>query len=458
MKTNRIQIAILSLILCCFSAIESKADSIFCNQNDTLKLAYIYGDSLYNTGCDIQINDVVIFSDEHEVFVKIEPADTSFNYWLAREVNDSCPQISCNFNNHITQLTKDGLYRAYEYQFIKYQTSFTAIKGDLYDMKIEISPAPGNPPVYKASIHDDFKSYKWSNGSAAYFTLIDEPGLYTVNVVTYFGDTLMNSISIKEEAFEANQFYTGQETGEHVFYTDLDPDTTAHFVHGGWIPPYDDFFFDVNQDGTDDLEFNVIFGSGLGGYSANLQFTPLNGCEILNTGNTKIVLNIEEDCVLNQFFEYSSMGNMLMYRDLWYMELMGCSAGRWQDADNYLGFRFPIAGDTAYGWMHISFSTEWAELNLVIDDYAYYSTNSGDQEINGRTFSVYPNPFTGQIKIQSRQPNYSIQIYDILGNLFYERENLKEISEIELSNLSPGIYFMVAEANGSRYTQKIIKQ
>ena len=196
----------------------------------------------------------------------------------------------------------------------------------------------------------------------------------------------------------------------------------------------------------------------MGAYAASLKVSPLHGCEILNTGEQQIVLNTEENCVLNQHFEYSSMDNMLLYSCSSTIFGMGCCAGRWQDADNYLGFRFPISGDTAYGWMHISFSTEWAELNLVIDDYAYYSINSGDHEINGRTFSVYPNPFTGQIKIQAQLPDYSIRILDILGNLIYERENLIEISEIELSNLSPGIYFMVAEANGSRYTQKIIKQ
>jgi hypothetical protein len=443
------------LFISCF---ETTADTIICNNSDTLKLAFKYGDSLYNTGCDIQINDVVIFSDDQEVFVKIEPADTSFNYWLSREIPDHCPQAPCTFYNHVTQLTHDGVYRAYEYSYQMYQTSFSAIKADSSDMVIKLTPAPGSSPVYKASIHDDFKSYQWSNGSTAYFTLIDEPGLYTVNAVTYFGDTLVNSILINDEAFESNQFYTGQKTGDHIHYTDLVPDTTAHYYHGGSTPPYDDFIFDVNQDGISELKYNVEFGSSLGAYSASLKVTPLNGCEILNTGDTKVVLNIEENCVLNQYFGYSSAENMLMYRSGSTMLFMGCHAGRWQDADHYLGFRFPIAGDTAYAWMHISFSTEWSELNLVIDDFAYYSIESGDHEVNGLSFSVYPNPFTNQIKIQSSLPNYSIEVFNILGNRVYQMDNQQENSEIDLGNLSPGIYFLKLESGDKRYTQKLTKR
>lgn len=450
-----------TILFLVFSFIFSNAaisDTIVCCQSDTLKLAYEYDNMVYNDGCDIQINDVLIISPESDVYVQINPVDSSFNYWLSRYTPHHCPQIPCYFNNYITKISEDGIYSAYEYFNIQYQTYFKVIKGDSSDMPILVFPAEGNPPKYELSIKNDFASYVWSNGASENVSIIDQPGNYNISATNHCGQTYVNNLFIPESGFLENQFYTNQKTGTNVHYVDLIPDSIAHYYHGGSVPPYKNILFDLNQDDIIDLDFSVNFSSANGGYAASFFVTPINGCEVLTTENSMVAMDIDENCVLNNLFHYSGEENVIMFKDSWIMFSMSCHAGRWQNSDNYLGFRFPVNNDIVYGWMHIKFSTEWAEMDLIIDDFAYSVVQSGERELNSAICTIYPNPCHDIIKISTLSQNYSVTLFDVFGKRVFSQEKMNGDNDVNLHDLKSGIYLMILESGTFRQTQKVIKQ
>jgi hypothetical protein len=67
---------------------------------------------------------------------------------------------------------------------------------------------------------------------------------------------------------------------------------------------------------------------------------------------------------------------------------------------------------------------------------------------------IYPNPFSNKISIESDHSGQSIQMFDVLGSLQYEKKNKDQKTEIDLSHLSSGVYFI--RVNG--YTKKLLKE
>jgi Flp pilus assembly pilin Flp len=71
-------------------------------------------------------------------------------------------------------------------------------------------------------------------------------------------------------------------------------------------------------------------------------------------------------------------------------------------------------------------------------------------------FSVYPNPTTGNVNIQSGTPIDQIEIYNLLGQLVNSNTNQ---NIIDISSVDLGVYFVkVMDENGNIGTQKVVKQ
>ncbi len=71
-------------------------------------------------------------------------------------------------------------------------------------------------------------------------------------------------------------------------------------------------------------------------------------------------------------------------------------------------------------------------------------------------FDLYPNPTTGKINIESDTSIFKISFYSKLGQLILENKNQ---TEIDISNLSQGIYFVkVEDIDGNFGVKKVIKK
>jgi hypothetical protein len=79
--------------------------------------------------------------------------------------------------------------------------------------------------------------------------------------------------------------------------------------------------------------------------------------------------------------------------------------------------------------------------------------------VNNSEFTIYPNPTTGKFQLQAEIPNvYAVEIINTLGEKIFSAELKNERIEIDLSNNSTGIYFvMLHTKQGNSFSRKIIK-
>jgi len=73
------------------------------------------------------------------------------------------------------------------------------------------------------------------------------------------------------------------------------------------------------------------------------------------------------------------------------------------------------------------------------------------------SFSVYPNPATNQFSVDAELSTETvIQILNYKGQLVKEVHQLNASNQIDISNLSSGIYFVNLRTNNTVSTQKLM--
>jgi hypothetical protein len=87
--------------------------------------------------------------------------------------------------------------------------------------------------------------------------------------------------------------------------------------------------------------------------------------------------------------------------------------------------------------------------------------NENNTNINS-SFNLYPNPFKDELKIESKNQSSNttldVKIYNLLGQIERVEKLNSNNSNINLTNLKPGIYFIEIVDNSHKiYRQKIIK-
>lgn len=73
-------------------------------------------------------------------------------------------------------------------------------------------------------------------------------------------------------------------------------------------------------------------------------------------------------------------------------------------------------------------------------------------------FSVYPNPAEDFLTIKTDKKVRSIAIYNLLGSKVLENRSYNEEEKINVSSLSPGMYAVIVESEGTKSTVKFVKK
>ncbi len=85
-------------------------------------------------------------------------------------------------------------------------------------------------------------------------------------------------------------------------------------------------------------------------------------------------------------------------------------------------------------------------------------SNAGEQFLGEKDWKIYPNPTTGILKIQLKNAGPEtpeISILDPAGKVV-QRAVLNENGEVNLSGLSPGLYFVLVKNGGLRFCEKVM--
>ncbi len=72
--------------------------------------------------------------------------------------------------------------------------------------------------------------------------------------------------------------------------------------------------------------------------------------------------------------------------------------------------------------------------------------------------TMYPNPATNEITIESKMQNAEIEIRDVLGQMVYRTKAIAASSTIDVSMLSKGVYFISLQNGKQTINKKFIKQ
>ena len=92
-------------------------------------------------------------------------------------------------------------------------------------------------------------------------------------------------------------------------------------------------------------------------------------------------------------------------------------------------------------------------------DSACVSFTSGLSELKSSIdFSVYPNPFSSFIVIESEARQSQIEVYNVFGEPVYKSQIQKQKIEIDLDKIPSGIYFLQVKSENGITTRKIIKK
>jgi uncharacterized delta-60 repeat protein len=122
------------------------------------------------------------------------------------------------------------------------------------------------------------------------------------------------------------------------------------------------------------------------------------------------------------------------------------------NTDNYTDQN--VETDEIYYYRIKAYNTNGGSSYSNVAEIAHSSTS----EIETSEVSVFPNPATDIIHIKTSSPVEYIEIYDALGN----RTNLGPVHysensiQLEIKNLSKGIYFLRVQTENNVFTQKLI--
>ena len=106
----------------------------------------------------------------------------------------------------------------------------------------------------------------------------------------------------------------------------------------------------------------------------------------------------------------------------------------------------------------VAFATQESRNNIISGDGASVSVGSfNNNEFVTNYFNLFPNPSnSGEIQISTPHPNTSLKIYDILGKLVFEKNNLDNLQTINLNTLNQGVYQAIIQHKDLIEVEKII--
>jgi hypothetical protein len=265
-------------------------------------------------------------------------------------------------------------------------------------------------------------------------------------------------------------------TSSNDIYSDIIPDTTfqALAVH---LSPYPggNYSIDIDNDGLFDFKISVSGGGGLGGGSGVCKIIPLSQYATIASH-----IDTSEGCCPAQYIAQvadiidvgdtiSNLNNIFGGFSYLWSETYGMSMGPfifdWNNiGEHYIGVKLTIPNDTLYGWIRVeaTSTSSWAGglFTLVIKDYACNKNPSVSVKELKTTFAlkVYPNPAKKNITIEipEAQVENSLAIYNLKGQELIKQESKDSKSQIDISNLTNGIYFVKLVTDKVVMTRKII--
>lgn len=175
----------------------------------------------------------------------------------------------------------------------------------------------------------------------------------------------------------------------------------------------------------------------------------------------------------NIIFERTSLQNSTEYKDTFDLEV-GCYSVIIEDTDSDgLGFWYSnqVEGES-YGYMRIrrvggmiveTFPTDFGNYHRY--DFSIGMTVGMEEAMQNVVFELFPNPTDGMFEVTLTGPigeTTDIEVYSVSGSLVYSSSmnsagNIGQ-SQIDLSHVEPGMYFVKLSTSTGVYTKEVVVQ
>jgi hypothetical protein len=259
-------------------------------------------------------------------------------------------------------------------------------------------------------------------------------------------------------------FLAGQNLSHYV---DIIPDTLIDY---SCVTHYstESYQIDLNGDSQNDFEIKGVCSVSPGSSSQFISISTLNVESYIRAGRI--------DSSYNTYMAWwmtAPMAQPLQYNDSinsinskWgtnlYLSKSYSITGSYLYAhdwdspnDQYIGVKIQNATDTIYGWIRVNC---YAGCNLK--DFSASSSIIGIETFEFQEPVIYPNPCTDKIYFEGKdQSKTELSLYDLCGKQVAESIiNKGELSQINISALSNGIYILKVQGENYVKNKKIIIQ
>ena len=260
-------------------------------------------------------------------------------------------------------------------------------------------------------------------------------------------------------------YYAGQNLS---VYVDINPDTLIHYTCS-FSGSVQDYYFDVNGDLLNDFKVEALCSVAMGGTTADITITPLSPDANIRFGRLDSVYN-------------SSVGGWWVTKiaqPLQYGDSINSNTSKWENGlyltdnsnffsgppknvtdwvstnDAYIGIKYQNFTDTIYGWIRVKCPSAGG---CYLKDYSLGGGALSINEFRLGAGTIYPNPAADKIYIErSNNDEMTINFFDVVGKQIKEVIKSKnQKTEINLCNMSEGLYFIRIKTAKGTCTKKII--
>ena len=243
-----------------------------------------------------------------------------------------------------------------------------------------------------------------------------------------------------------------------IIYKDYDPDL---YVYTSTATIFDTLSIDFDQDGSFDFK---IFPAFYGNFY-HVNYFALSPWEMR--------IQVEND-IYDTIIAYPRYWRPSNSNDE-YMFFNAETHQFYTDKEYYFGFRKIIDSDTYhYAWLkaygHCDYATAHHDVLVFVDRLAYcdipnyplrwgQTTMTSIAEDEDDSFvSLYPNPTTGVVNIKGARLRQA-EIFNSLGQRIALVQSSDDEFSVDMKGLPSGLYYAaIIDAEGRRYTRKIVKE
>lgn len=100
------------------------------------------------------------------------------------------------------------------------------------------------------------------------------------------------------------------------------------------------------------------------------------------------------------------------------------------------------------------YTKSWGYINSVKSDVSLMKLETAVSSIESNAFSVYPNPVANQLSLEGVKIGTEVKVYNIAGALVKSHLVNESLTQINVSDLSKGVYFIQSDNASTKFIKK----